>query len=48
MLLTPHVAGSMGTELFRMTALALDEVERYIEGRPLEHAVSATDLARMA
>lgn len=47
-ILTPHVAGSMGTELFRMAALAVDEVERHIAGRPLQHEVSAADLARMA
>ncbi len=46
--LTPHIAGSTGNELHRMTALALDEVENYAAARPLRHPVRATDLARMA
>ncbi|MEZ0070910.1 hydroxyacid dehydrogenase [Planotetraspora sp. GP83] len=38
-ILTPHVAGSLGTELARMGSQAMDEVSRVIEGRPLHHAV---------
>lgn len=33
-LLTPHVAGSLGSETRRMTASALDELERYSAGLP--------------
>lgn len=33
-LLTPHVAGSLGSETRRMTALALDELDRYSAGLP--------------
>ncbi|MFJ6635555.1 hydroxyacid dehydrogenase [Streptomyces sp. NPDC091376] len=38
-LLTPHVAGSLGQELHRMADLALDEVERYALGRPFADPV---------
>jgi phosphoglycerate dehydrogenase-like enzyme len=33
-LLTPHIAGSMGNELRRMADFALDELERWTEGVP--------------
>lgn len=46
--LTPHIAGSMGTELWRMTALALDEIERFCTGTTPRYAVSRADLDRMA
>jgi phosphoglycerate dehydrogenase-like enzyme len=47
-LLTPHIAGSMGNELHRMAALALDEVEHLAAGVPFRHPVHREDLARMA
>lgn len=31
-MITPHIAGSLGTETRRMTAAALDELERYARG----------------
>lgn len=34
-MLTPHVAGSLGTETLRMTTSALDQLERYAAGLPL-------------
>jgi len=46
--LTPHIAGSEGPETRRMTALALDEVERFVRGRPLRHEVREADLERIA
>ncbi len=46
--LTPHVAGSMGTETRRMAELAVAELERFARGEPLRHAVRADDLARVA
>lgn len=46
--LTPHLAGSAGNELGRMGAAAVDEVERFVAGSPLQHAVTAADLARVA
>ena len=35
--LTPHVAGALGSEISRMGRLVLDEVQRYSRGEPLEH-----------
>lgn len=46
--LTPHLAGSTGNELYRMTALALDEVENLAAGRPPRYPVRLADLAWMA
>ena len=46
--LTPHIAGSMGTELYRMTALALDEIEHLAQDTPFRFAVMRQDLDRMA
>jgi phosphoglycerate dehydrogenase-like enzyme len=42
--LTPHVAGSLGNELARLGSQALDEVVRVIDGEPLRHSV---DLAAL-
>lgn len=36
-LLTPHIAGSMGTELWRMGNHVVSELERYVAGRPFGH-----------
>ena len=36
-ILTPHIAGSMGTELLRMGDHVVSELERYIVGKPFEH-----------
>lgn len=47
-LLTPHVAGALGPETQRLATLAIDEIERWVAGRPLEHEVHAADLARIA
>ncbi|MGW0997093.1 hydroxyacid dehydrogenase [Streptomyces sp. NPDC002520] len=47
-LLTPHVAGSLGTELFRMGELAVSEVERLVAGVPPRHAVLPHMLGRTA
>ncbi|MCX4818793.1 hydroxyacid dehydrogenase [Streptomyces sp. NBC_01142] len=38
-LLTPHVAGSLGSELHRMADRALDEVERFAAGLPFADPV---------
>ncbi|MET1006197.1 MAG: NAD(P)-dependent oxidoreductase, partial [Propionibacteriaceae bacterium] len=46
--LTPHIAGSMGTELYRMTALALDEIEHFAAEQPPRYPVTRADLDRMA
>ncbi|MEU3605491.1 hydroxyacid dehydrogenase [Streptomyces sp. NPDC035033] len=47
-LLTPHIAGSLGGELHRISAGALDEIERYCSGEPFAHAVHHAALATSA
>lgn len=44
-LLTPHVAGSLGTELERMAASAVQEALRLSRGVPLAYQLKAEDLA---
>ena len=34
-ILTPHIAGALGTECRRLGAMAVDEFERYLNGKPL-------------
>jgi phosphoglycerate dehydrogenase-like enzyme len=46
--LTPHIAGSMGSETERLVNLALDEIERWVGGRPLAHAVLREDWETLA
>ncbi|MFC9328905.1 hydroxyacid dehydrogenase [Kitasatospora sp. NPDC057015] len=46
--LTPHIAGSLGGELHRMAAAAVDELARYAGGRPFAHPVLAEDVHRTA
>jgi phosphoglycerate dehydrogenase-like enzyme len=46
--LTPHIAGSLGTEISRMGDLAVAEIRRFLAGEPLLHEVSAADLERIA
>ncbi|MEU8351513.1 MULTISPECIES: hydroxyacid dehydrogenase [unclassified Streptomyces] len=46
--LTPHIAGSLGNELHRMAEAAADELERYVTGRPFAHPVSAGEWERSA
>jgi phosphoglycerate dehydrogenase-like enzyme len=46
--LTPHIAGSQGTETRRMLDLALDELERFVRGEPLQHEVRREDWDRIA
>ncbi|MEV8418553.1 hydroxyacid dehydrogenase [Streptomyces niveus] len=47
-LLTPHVAGSLGVEIHRMADQALDEVERYTKGLPFEDPVLPSALGHSA
>ncbi|MFF9276311.1 hydroxyacid dehydrogenase [Streptomyces griseosporeus] len=47
-LLTPHIAGSLGNELGRMAQAALDELERYARGLPYADPVQADHLGRSA
>jgi phosphoglycerate dehydrogenase-like enzyme len=46
--LTPHIAGSLGTELSRMGDLAVAEIRRFVTGDALAHEVRAEDLGRIA
>lgn len=46
--LTPHIAGSLGNEVLRMGESAVDEVERLATGRALQFPVRAADLGRIA
>lgn len=47
-LLTPHIAGSMGTEMRRMADSAVDELTRYAAGLPFNHPVLRAELDRAA
>ncbi len=46
--ITPHVAGSLGTETRRLTDSALDELEAYVTREPQRHPVHAVDLGKSA
>ncbi|SCB48608.1 hydroxyacid dehydrogenase [Rhizobium multihospitium] len=46
--LTPHIAGAIGLERTRLGEMAVDEVIRFIEGRPLLYEIRREDMARMA
>lgn len=46
--LTPHVAGAAGSEMVRLAELAVEEVERWADGRPPRYPVTAADLDRIA
>ena len=46
--LTPHIAGSLGAECHRLGALAADELGRWLAGEPLRHRVDLTGLERSA
>lgn len=45
---TPHLAGSEGTELGRMTEYAVDEIRRWSAGEPARNEVTREALARLA
>jgi phosphoglycerate dehydrogenase-like enzyme len=46
--LTPHIAGSMGAECWRMGRMMVNELERYLRSEPLHHAITQAEFARMA
>ena len=46
--LTPHVAGSLGSETQRLTDQIVEELERYSLGRNLKHLVRRDQLPRLA
>jgi phosphoglycerate dehydrogenase-like enzyme len=47
-LLTPHVAGSLGTEVFEMTEMVIEEIRRFTRGEPLQHEVTTEIWERVA
>lgn len=47
-LLTPHLAGSTGSEMTRMGDLVVGELTAYLSGQPLQHRVSREDLTHVA
>ncbi|MET8005668.1 hydroxyacid dehydrogenase [Nonomuraea glycinis] len=46
--LTPHIAGALGSETHRLADAALDELARYAEGQAPLHAVDSADLSKIA
>lgn len=46
--LTPHIAGALGTEVSRLGDLAVAEVRRFVAGEALQHEVRVGDLERIA
>ncbi|MEZ5208344.1 MAG: hypothetical protein R2690_15540 [Acidimicrobiales bacterium] len=47
-MLTPHIAGAMGSEVRRLADLAVTEVERFVRGEPPLFPVTRADLDRIA
>jgi phosphoglycerate dehydrogenase-like enzyme len=47
-ILTPHIAGAVGTERARLGEFIVEEIERYVAGRPLLAAIPQAALERMA
>lgn len=45
---TPHIAGALGTELGRLSDLAIEEIERHVAGLPPLYPVREGDLGRIA
>jgi phosphoglycerate dehydrogenase-like enzyme len=46
--LTPHIAGAIGLERARLGETAVDEVIRYVEGRPMLYEICKADMERIA
>ena len=46
--LTPHIAGSLGTETQRLADQIVGEVERFARGSALQHLVKREQLSRLA
>ena len=47
-LLTPHIAGSLGSEAERLSDYIVEEVERFSASAPMKHLVSREQLPRLA
>lgn len=48
LVLTPHIAGTLGNERARLGRLVVEEAERFHRGEPLRYAVNLTMLETMA
>ena len=48
LVLTPHIAGSQGVELYRLGDAAIIETERFARGEPFLHDVAQPAFARLA
>lgn len=46
--LSPHIAGSLGNEVFRIAECAIEEFERYLKGEELQYSVTLDMLKTMA
>lgn len=46
--ITPHIAGSLGSEVLRLTDFTLDELERWIAGEPLQAEITREAFALRA
>lgn len=46
--LTPHIAGAIGVERTRLGEMAVDEVERFLHGKPIRYGITLADLENMA
>jgi len=46
--LTPHIAGSNGGEIYRMGASAVQEITRLAAGEPLAHGITEAEVATQA
>jgi phosphoglycerate dehydrogenase-like enzyme len=47
-MLTPHIAGSLGSECRRMGRLVVNELRRYVAGESLEFEITRERAALMA
>jgi phosphoglycerate dehydrogenase-like enzyme len=47
-IVTPHLAGSQGTELCRLADLVIEEIRRFADGQPPLHPLGADDMAHVA
>lgn len=46
--ITPHIAGSAGNEVARMSKMVGDEAIRYVQNKPLQHQITKKDYQTMA
>jgi phosphoglycerate dehydrogenase-like enzyme len=46
--MTPHIAGCNGPECRRLGSSSVDELMRYVQGKPLQHAITREAAALMA